>query len=152
MPIRKFMLIKVLIGIMNIKGHNCRKCNNRMLKVIARAGGDRDILIGYYCPICKVLSNKDMIALIPITLLTDCDPYLKTADPGAAYDAIIKASEMNKDRAFYITHKQIDTARDQIIDSLEPVCRENIPDEKIVRIDREKIKKELQNNFIKCFR
>ena len=146
------MLIEHLIVIMNVKGVNCGTCHSRMLKMIARPSSDRDITLGYYCPICETYQNNQMIYMVPITVITESDPYLITQAPRSAYDAIIKAGIQNRDRAHYITHDQIIQARDQISEALKPMCRSEIPGEKINReLDREKIRKDLERNFAQCF-
>lgn len=86
--------------------------------------------------------------MIPITVLTDCDLYLKTADPRAAYDAILKSGLSRRDRAPYVTHDQIDKSRDTMSQALKPLCRPKIQEEKPdARLDREKLKKDLEKDF-----
>jgi hypothetical protein len=89
--------------------------------------------------------------VVPITVITDCDPYLKTAKPREAYEAILKSAAKHKDRAIYVRPEQIDKARDAMTRALDPFCRPKIKGEKIPRLDQEKLKKDLEKDGAKTF-
>lgn len=125
-------------------------CGARMYRLRAQTSKG-PLEMGYSCPACGCIQDKNRVYLIPITTITDCDPYLKTAKPREAYEVILKSAAEHKDRAVYVRPEQIDKARDVMIRVLDPFCRPKIEGEKIPRLDRGKFKKDLEKDEGKSF-